>query len=208
LTVDTQDAGTGTPDAGAPQNADGPKPDATGATDAAAQAAADAAKGPVDAAAQAATDAAKAANAEYKFTAPEGIELDAAQVADFSRIAKELKLPAEAAQKIVDIAAGREVARAEAHRTQVAKWAEDVSKDKDIGTPEAQAAARGVIDTYGTLELKALLNSTGLGNHPELVRMVAKIGKAMSEDSIRGKGDAGAKPSDHASILYGTPAKS
>lgn len=210
MTVETQDAGTGTTNAGGTQNADGTKPDATGAVDAAAQAAADAAAKAGDTSGTAAKPGDKPAEGEvaYAFKAPEGVELDAAQVGEFTTIAKELKLPAEAAQKIADIAIKREVARAEAHRAQVVKWGEEVGKDKELGTPEAQAAARNVIDTYGTPELKALLNSTGLGNHPELVRMATKIGKAMSEDTIRGKGDAGKPaPTDHASILYGTPTK-
>lgn len=204
MTTETQDAGTGNNDAGALQNADGQKPDATGAADAAAKAAADAANAD-DKSGTEPKPGDKPADGEvaYKFEAPEGVELDAAQVAEFTTIAKELKLPAEAAQKIANIAIQREVARADAFRKQVAQWGEDVGKDKELGTPEAQATARSVIDTYGTPELKALLNSSGLGNHPELVRMVHKIGKALSEDSVRGKGGEGTKPTDHASILYG-----
>jgi hypothetical protein len=37
---------------------------------------------------------------------------------------------------------------------------------------------------FGTPELKAALEQTGMGNHPELVRLFAKVGKAMGEDSL------------------------
>lgn len=140
----------------------------------------------------------------YEFKAPEGVELDQTSLDEFKTIAKEAKLPAEAAQKLVDLAAKREVARAEAFAKQVQDWADVVSKDPELGKPENQAIARKAIDTFGTPELRDLLNSTGMGNHPEVVKLAYKIGKAISEDGIvKGRGDAPA-PKSIESILFGT----
>ena len=40
------------------------------------------------------------------------------------------------------------------------------------------------VDTYGGKEFKDYLNTTGLGNHPALVKAFAKIGRELSEDKL------------------------
>jgi hypothetical protein len=200
---DSQAAGTGTNDAGEPQKtADGQTPEAKG-NDASANGAS------VDDKSGTATKAGdKPADGEvaYEFKTPEGVTLDTESVTEFTAIAKELKLPAEAAQKVVDLAIKREAARTEAWHKQVESWSADVNKDPELSKPEVQADARKAVETFGSPELKTLLNSTGMGNHPELVRLMAKIGKAISEDKVLGKSEGGNKPArDAASILYGNP---
>ena len=60
------------------------------------------------------------------------------------------------------------------------------------------------IETFGTPELRSLLDSTGMGNHPEVVRLALKIGKAISEDTIvRGRNTPSGGAKDPASVLYG-----
>jgi len=142
----------------------------------------------------------------YEFKSPEGVDLDTASVDEFKAIAAELKLPADAAQKVVDLAIKREQARAEAFADQVQAWGDEVKADKEIGgakLDENLATARKAVDQFGTPELKSLLNSTGMGNHPEVVRMMVKIGKAISEDKIVRGGEAG-KAKDAAQVLYGS----
>lgn len=143
----------------------------------------------------------------YDFKAPEGVELDVGLTDKFKAVAAELKLPAEGAQKVVDLYAGIKQAEAEAFTAQVEAWGNEVKADKDIGgakLDENLATARKAVDTFGTPELKSLLNSTGMGNHPEVVKLMVKIGKAISEDGVvRGK-PAEAKPKDAASVLYGS----
>lgn len=139
------------------------------------------------------TETAKPADAEvvYDFKVPEGVELDAAMTDEFKAIAKELKLPADAAQKVVDLAAKREQARADAFVKQVDDWAKALPADKEFGGDayqENMAVAKKTIDTFGSPELVSLLNSSGMGNHPEVVRLAFKIGKALSEDTfVKGK---------------------
>jgi hypothetical protein len=75
--------------------------------------------------------------------------------------------------------------QAEAHAQLVETWTEQVKTDKEIGGDKLDqnlGIARKAIDTFGSPELKALLNSTGLGNHPEVVKLAFKVGKAISED--------------------------
>lgn len=137
---------------------------------------------------------------------PEGIELDKSGTEEFVAIAKELKLPQDAAKKLVDLEVKRIRAGQEQHTALVESWAEQVKADKDLGgekLDENLAVARKAIDTFGTPELKGLLNSTGLGNHPEVVRLAYKIGKAISEDGfVRGQPKSGATESDLAKSLF------
>lgn len=139
----------------------------------------------------------------YDFKVPEGIELDVGTSDKFKALATELKLPADSAQKVVDLYAGVRQAEAQAFADQVKAWGEQVSADKELGNADNLAAARKAVDAFGTPELKSLLNSTGMGNHPEVVRLMSKIGKAISEDTIT-RGKQGEKPKDAANVLYGS----
>jgi ATP-dependent exoDNAse (exonuclease V) alpha subunit len=88
MTTETQDAGTVTTAAGETQTTD----QTTGA--------------PVtqttDATTTDTTTATTTSEVEYKFDAPEGVELNKDDLGKFTEIAKELKLPADAAKKLVE----------------------------------------------------------------------------------------------------------
>lgn len=131
----------------------------------------------------------------YEFKMPEGIELDKSASDEFSAIAKELGLNQDKAQKVADVAAKMVQRQQEAHEATVQSWIEAVKTDKEIGGEklnENLSIARKTIETFGTPELKDILNATGLGNHPEIVKMALKIGKQISEDGfVRG---ANSKP--------------
>ncbi len=121
----------------------------------------------------------------YELKMPEGVQLDSAAAEEFTAIAKELKLDQAAAQKLADIGAKMATRQAEAHAQLVETWTAQVKTDKEIGgdkLDENLGIARKAIDTFGSPELKDLLNSTGLGNHPEVVKLAFKVGKAISED--------------------------
>jgi hypothetical protein len=150
-------------------------------------------------------DAAPAAEIEYKVSTPEGVELAAADTEALVAIAREAKIAPEAVQKIADIAARREQARAAEFEAQVQAWGDAVKADKELGDAAALASATKVVDTYGNPEFKALLAESGLGNHPEMVRFVQKIAKAVSEDAIRAGSTRAGATRDAASVLYGTP---
>jgi hypothetical protein len=141
----------------------------------------------------------------YEFAMPEGVELDEKAAAEFSDIAKELKLPQDQAQKIVDMYAKRVQGQVEAHKALVEGWASTVKADKEIGgdkLPESLATARKAVDTFGSPELKSLLNTSGLGNHPEFVKLMYRAGKAISEDRFIVGGETGAVNTDIAKSLY------
>ena len=136
-------------------------------------------------------DAAKAgAPEQYEFKAPDGLVFDQNTIGAFSEIAKELDMPQEAAQKILD-KVGPVMAKQQAEALEAAssKWADDVKGDKEIGgdkLAESLATAKLALDKFGSPELRALLNESRLGNHPEVIRFMLKAGKAISEDKFVG----------------------
>lgn len=121
----------------------------------------------------------------YEFQMPEGVELDKAAADEFSAIAKELKLDQSTAQKVADVGAKMAQRQAESHVKLVESWVEQVKTDKEFGgdkLDENLAVARKALETFGSPELRDVLNATGFGNHPEVIRAFFKMGKAISED--------------------------
>lgn len=73
-------------------------------------------------------------------------------------------------------------------------WAEASRTDPEFGGAQFDAnlvvTKRGY-DMFATDELKNILEQTGYGNHPEVLRLFHKIGKMMGEDNIVGGGAGG-----------------
>lgn len=94
----------------------------------------------------------------------------------------------------------------EAYKRAQVEWLEKTKSDKELGGENLQKTAdhaKRVLDRFGSQELKDALNETGLGNHPELIRVFARIGKLMANDSlVAGQNSSGEKKSI-ANLLYG-----
>lgn len=148
-----------------------------------------------------------AAPEKYEFTAGEGQELDKEAIAAFEPIAREIGLSNEQAQKIVDVYGSTIMPQlvkqqADEWQKQITGWAETVKADKDgLGSDESIGHAQKALDQFGSPELKSYLVETGLGNHPELVRVFSKIGKAMSEDGFVSGSSENARSA--ADVLFG-----
>jgi hypothetical protein len=152
----------------------------------------------------------EAAPAEIAIKLPDGVVADKPLMDGFIALAKESGLKGESAQKIADLYVQAQASQAkaaeEAHAKQVAAWAEEVKADKQIGGASldaSMAVASRAVAQFGSPELKELLNSSGLGNHPALVRAFVKIGRAISEDSIAGAVGGGKAESSDESLLRG-----
>lgn len=126
----------------------------------------------------------------YDLQMPEGVELDKDAAAEFVAIAKSLELSQENAQKLATIAGKIQQKQAEARARQVESWVEEVKADKDLGGDKLEenlGVARKALETFGSPELKDVLNASGLGNHPAVIRAFFKAGKAISDDGfVRG----------------------
>lgn len=143
---------------------------------------------------------------EYEpFKLPEGLATDEEMLGEFKALAKELKLPQADAQRLADLGAKMQTKQMEQHAATVAGWITATQTDKEFGgdaLPENLAVARKAIDAFGSPELRTLLNDSGLGNHPEVVRTFLRVGKAISEDGRIVTGSKAAAPSDPAKRLF------
>ena len=127
---------------------------------------------------------------QYEFKAPEGEAFDNAVIEAYSEVAKELNLSNDDAQKLLDKVApviqARQLERIEAVKTE---WETASKSDKEFGGDklnDSLGTAKKALDAFGTPELKALLNESGLGNNPEVIRFMVRAGKAISEDKFVG----------------------
>lgn len=134
-----------------------------------------------------------ATKAELEIKLPEGVKADEAALGRFKALAKESGLDSPKAQKLYDfyLETQREAAKAlDAEISQTQKdWAKQLRADPEIGGPALKAnfqVAVKAVEKFATPELKAYLQESGLGGHPEIVRLFNRIGKAISEDSIAG----------------------
>ena len=139
------------------------------------------------------------------FTVPEGVNLDAERVKEFTDILSELEVTGKAdhefvqkfGQKAVDFHV-QEVTKAVEtlqglYQTQwektKAEWKDSFLKDPEIGGTRFQTtvdSARNFIRTHGGTpeqqqQFRDVMESSGLGNHPAIIRLLANAGLAMRE---------------------------
>lgn len=145
------------------------------------------------AAAPAAADPAKPVVPErYEFKAPEGQQLDAAQLDAYSPVFKELGLTQEQAQKLVDkqielvpkIVEAQQKQLQQSIAQETAQWEKASREDREFGGAQfdvnSKIANHGLA-AFASPELKSLLVESGYANHPEFVRLFWNIGKRLSE---------------------------
>lgn len=167
----------------------------------------DAAPRPDAAAAQPAA-AQPAAYSEFKL--PEGVTVDADQLAAAQELFRASSLSQEQAQKFIDLAVSRE--QDATHRgvrtfaDMQSKWVSEIKADPDIGRDRlgvSLASASLAIDRLGVPGLKDALNLTGAGNHPAIVKAFVRIGQMIQEDRFApGRQSAPAAPRSPAEVIY------
>ena len=147
---------------------------------------------------EASTEEPKGAPEKYEFQAPEGQTFTGDFLSAYEETARELNLSQDDAQKLIDklspVLEKGQIAQIEAVRNE---WTAQSRTDKEFGgdkLDENLAVAKKSLDLHGTPEFKALLQNTGLGNHPEIIRFLFRVGKATSEDTFV-KGGTGTQES-------------
>jgi len=143
---------------------------------------------------------------KYELKFPEGVEITAELLEEFTPLAKELGLNNEQAQKLADFEAKLVQRRYESYNQMTQEWVATAKKDKEYGGDKWEASvetAQRALNTFGTPELKTALNQYKLGNHPELIRLMVRIGNNMKEDGMVLPGGQGAEKGDIATRLYG-----
>lgn len=147
---------------------------------------------------------------KYELKLPEGAKLDPKHLEAVTEYAKSLGMNQEQAQALVErdaaLVSTYEKGVVEAHAKRVEEWHRQVVADKDLGGTNFDAtreAARRALARFGNDSFKQMLNESGYGNHPEVVRVFAAIGRAMAEDRFVNANNPANAKKDAASILYG-----
>ncbi len=140
----------------------------------------------------------------YEFSYPEGVQVDSALEGDFREFAHRNGISADMAQKLVEFNCDAVQQQEVQLNEQISDWCEEVRKmpgwqggafDEKIGV------AHRAVGRFVPPEVAQLLDSTGYGNHPAVVKMFYEIGKNMSEDRYVDAPHTAARR-DPASILY------
>ena len=128
---------------------------------------------------------------EYEeFALPEGMAIDPEVSVELKSLAKELDLDQAQAQKVAELGAKMSQRWTQALQSQIdansQAWVDAAKADTEIGgdkLPESLGLAKTVLDKFGSPELRELLNASRLGNNPEVIRLLSKVGRAISDDS-------------------------
>jgi hypothetical protein len=152
----------------------------------------------------------------YELTAPDGMTIDADLLTEATPIFKEAGLSNEQAQAILP-AAKSLVEKTQqstvqnlidAGNQQRKAWLDAAKADAQIGGAKWDASldsAGRALDALGHAEgseFRTALNETGFGNHPEMIRIFARIGEMVGEDGDFVRADAGAKVVDTLTDMY------
>lgn len=134
---------------------------------------------------------------------PEGVEADATKVAAFNNLFGEFESTTKVdhaemqklGQKLIDfnISQMRELQQAYTDKWNQDKknWFDSFQKDPEIGGNRAETTTQSVrqfVETFGgndeqKTELRNFLKTTGVGNHPALIRLIANASLAKREGS-------------------------
>jgi hypothetical protein len=139
---------------------------------------------------------------KYEFKAPEGFEVSEALAAEFTPVLKDLDLTQEQADKLmafapklIEPAVDNAVSKTleSIGYSGCKDWAGTAKADPEFGgdkLSENLAVIKTARDQFASPELRKLLETTVLGNHPEMLRLFYRIGKQITPDGYVPNGKA------------------
>lgn len=146
---------------------------------------------------------------KYALKMPEGVEVDTELLAALGPKFAAKKMTNGEAQELADefikVQEARATKQAEQWAETINGWADQAKADKEIGGAKWEgtvAASRRAVETFGDADLKEYLNASGGGNHPSLIRFMAKVGAMIKEDTPAGGNIPGRAARDRTEVLY------
>ena len=140
---------------------------------------------------------------------PEGYSISEQQLAEVTPLFKELNLTQEQADKLMAFDAKRALAAEEAGLQQrqalVTGWEKSLREDTAFGGANFDAnvgVAQKALAQFGTPELSTMLKESGLGSHPEVVRLFHRIGQQLAEGQLHSGSGNQSRKTD-AEVFYG-----
>lgn len=129
----------------------------------------------------------------YEFKFADGAVVPDEAKAAAEAFAKQHNLPKEAAADLSKLMSDSSLAWPSKHQEELqtlfTSWASEAKADEEFGGEQFEAnvaIANKAVGMFGNDKFTKLLADTGLGVHPEMVRVFYKIGKLISEDSVAG----------------------
>lgn len=145
---------------------------------------------------------------EIKFSDAE-LKVDPEMATALTAIVNEHGIPRNAVAALIDLQQKAMLANSEAGSRDWAKmqeeWTSAVMKDPEIGGnnwPKVQTQIGGMIDKFGSPELRQAFDLTGAGNNPHVVRFMSKIAAVLSESGFVSSNSSGSGERTAAEILY------
>ncbi len=138
---------------------------------------------------------------------PENSLLSAQTLAAFKQTAAEVKLPAGALATWLSREENRLAAEAEkaeqAQQAQLENWARQTQETFGPQWQEEVSKAVRAADAFGGPQLRRLLEETGLGNHPVIVRTFHAVAQRICEDVTPGGASSAPADKTFTQALYG-----
>ena len=132
---------------------------------------------------------------EYSIKLPEGLtedRLDKVRVDTWRKELHDAGIPKVAAERLLSKYLADEHGAHTAAQAAQTKALEqnELSLKQEFGTKfdEKVNHARWAVKEFGSDALLQMLDQTGLGSHPEVVKLFAKIGESVGDDRARGQG--------------------
>ena len=129
----------------------------------------------------------------YDLGLPKHVQVDQGLAGDFQKEAFELGLSQGQAKRLAGLysrhAQAAEEAQGNVLRGAVDGWEREIQARPAFR--EDRMHAQRVLAQYGGQELNDLMNETFIGSHPVMFEFMTKIGKALAEPSLRGRGAGG-----------------
>ena len=147
---------------------------------------------------------------QYEVKLDEGMELDKALLELFTPVFKDMEMTNEEVQKLAEkfvpwITQKEDEIRSsmiEKHKETVKAWGEEAVRQLGTDSARQLGYAAKARDKFGSKEFVEMVNETGIGNHPEMVKFLVKVGKTISEDKF--VDGSGTQKADLLKILYPT----
>lgn len=137
--------------------------------------------------------------AAYTLTAPEGYPISEGALKGLNEVCKSANLSEEQAKAVMAYMHGNYTtaisAQQEAMQAQAKTWIGEFQADKEFGGDKFDASvadaqrALATFDQSGTVS--KMLAETGYGNNPDVLRIFARVGRALGEDKLIGNGSGG-----------------
>lgn len=131
----------------------------------------------------------------YSLTAPEGFEIDNVVMEAASPVFGEIGLTNDQAQKMVPLAIKFQERLLQRQQDEFdaikSDWAKQLAKDPEIGGEKLKSTQRlagAALEAAGVgkgHEFRKLMDQSGLGNHPVVLKVFARLGRLVADQATK-----------------------